>query len=89
MTEPPIDDRSQTARAFDLATQLTTIALMMGLPALPGYWLDNWLGVLPLFTLLGLTIGLSVGFIQLIRLVRKLDQPDSERGENSNSKLDD
>ncbi|HMO12908.1 MAG TPA: AtpZ/AtpI family protein [Pirellulaceae bacterium] len=65
------DDRSPLARAFEQATHVTTIGIMMVAPVLPGYWLDKYLGTLPLFTILGLAFGMSASLWQLIKFVNR------------------
>jgi F0F1-type ATP synthase assembly protein I len=43
--------------------------MMMVLPALGGYYLDIWLGTLPVFMFLAVAFGLVAGFWQLMKLV--------------------
>ncbi len=68
---PPQDNRSPYAKAIEKASQVTTIAFMMVVPGLLGYWLDSWLGTIPLFAALGLVAGISAGVWQLIKLVNR------------------
>jgi F0F1-type ATP synthase assembly protein I len=72
----PQDDRSTYAKAIEKASQVTTVALVMVVPSLLGYWLDSWLRTVPLFTALGLLIGMPAGIWQLIRMVNR-DTPGS------------
>lgn len=44
---------------------------MMVLPILLGYWLDLYLGTVPLFAVIGLVLGMSTGIWQLIKLVNQ------------------
>ncbi len=74
------DDRSAVAKAMDLATQVTTICLMLVFPALAGFFLDRWLGWGLIGTSLGLVLGLAISGFQLVQLVRRL-----ERNSNSQS----
>ena len=73
MTEPgpSRDDRAPVAKAIAKATEITTVAFMMVLPILLGYWLDTYLGTVPLFAILGLVLGMSMGIWQLISLVNR------------------
>ena len=68
--EPSSDTRSPAAQALNLATQVTTISLMMVLPAVGGYYADIYFGTLPLCLIFGLILGVLVGIWQLIQLVQ-------------------
>ena len=72
--KPAKDTRSPTAKALDLVSQITSIGLTAVLPALGGYFLDDWLGTKVLFVILGLVFGLIMAGLQLMRLVKKLEQ---------------
>jgi hypothetical protein len=82
----PVDDRSAFAKAMDLATQVTTICLMLVFPALAGFFLDRWLGWGVVLTSLGLLVGLGISGLQLVRLVRRLER-NSESKPNGNKTL--
>ena len=69
-----VDDRSPTAKAMSITSQITTIGLLAILPIVIGNWLDNWLGTKPLFILVGVVLGFVAAGFQLTRLVRKLDK---------------
>ena len=62
------------AKALDLVSQITSIGLTAVVPALGGYFLDGWLGTKLLFVLLGLVVGLILAGLQLMKLVKKLEQ---------------
>lgn len=71
-SEPPkMDDRSPMAKAVGKASEVTTIAFMMVLPVLPGYWLDTYLNTLPLCSIVGLVLGMTCGIWQLIKMVNR------------------
>ena len=72
--KPPNDTRSPKAKALDLVSQITSIGLTAVVPALGGYFLDGWLGTKLLFVLLGLVVGLILAGLQLMKLVKKLEQ---------------
>lgn len=72
--KPPNDTRSPMAKALDLVSQITSIGLTAVVPALGGYFLDGWLGTKLLFVLLGLVVGLILAGLQLMKLVKKLEQ---------------
>ncbi len=44
-----------------------------------GYYLDRWLGTGHVFTLGLLVLGVGIGYYNLARLIRRLDQQDAER----------
>jgi hypothetical protein len=46
------------------------VALMMVLPALAGHWLDERLGTVVLFLLIGLGLGCLAATFQLMQIVR-------------------
>lgn len=73
---PPQDDRSPVAQAIGKASEITTIAFAMVLPILLGYWLDQALGTIPLFVILGLVLGMTSGIWQLIKLVNRQSGSD-------------
>lgn len=71
--QQPEDTRSPMAKALDLVSQLTTISLMAVLPAVGGYFIDNFLNTKIVFILIGLAIGLTAGGFQLMKLVKRLE----------------
>ncbi len=76
------DTRSPTAKALDLVSQITTISLTAVLPAVGGYFIDNWLGTKIVFILIGLAIGMTGAGFQLMNLVKKLER-QTTRGKSS------
>lgn len=54
------------------------VALCLTAGILGGLWLDRTLGLLPLFTLLGLLLGLVVAFVGLYRMVSETVEADAE-----------
>ncbi|MBN1589969.1 MAG: AtpZ/AtpI family protein [Pirellulales bacterium] len=94
MTDHP-DDRSSLAVAVAWASQVTTVALEMALPAVAGHWVDRWLHTDPLFLLLGALFGFTAGMWHLLRLTASKnlkpprrgagrDRPDSPRPDGPN-----
>ena len=67
------------AKALDLVSQISTISLMSVLPAVGGYFVDLWLNTKIVFILIGLAIGMTVGGIQLMKLVKKLEEPSAKK----------
>ena len=73
-----MDDRDPTSALSEglaWASRITTMALGFVLPAVAGYYLDQWLGSLPIMTLLGLALGFAVGLITLIQFARRMSEP--------------
>ena len=48
-----------------------------------GFWLDGRLGTKPLLTLIGLLLGIGLGFYCLYRIVAPLMDSSSDDGKNS------
>ena len=69
------DDRSPVAVAYQWAWRIITISLEMVIPGLVGLAVDQWLGSLVVFTLLGFTFGMTVGIWHLIRIAGTTDTP--------------
>ncbi len=76
MTIQP-DDRPPMAIAMQWVSQITTISLIMVLPAGLGYWLDNRWDTEPWLIACGAAIGFAIGMWQLLQLV-KTDQEKSK-----------
>ena len=68
------DDRSPMSKALATASQITTIGLTMILPALIGYFIDQWAGTVLLFVVLGLIFGVASAILQLSKLVAQLNR---------------
>jgi F0F1-type ATP synthase assembly protein I len=66
------DTRPPFAVAMEWTSRITTIAAEMALPGLIGYWIDQKLGTdkmsIPLFVVVGVTAGFSLGIWHLVRL---------------------
>ena len=71
------DDRSAWALAMEWTSRLTTIGLEMSLPGAGGYFLDRWLGTLPVFVICGVILGFAVGMFQLMQLAKPGGSPRS------------
>jgi F0F1-type ATP synthase assembly protein I len=64
------DSRSRQAVAYHWASQVTSVAMEMVLPGLAGYWLDQKLGTVMLFMLIGFAGGLTLGIRHLLKLTQ-------------------
>ncbi len=69
-----VDDRSPMAKSMSRVSEIISICLMMILPALAGYWLDQKLNTVLLLTISGLAIGLVAAFYQLRQLVASINR---------------
>ena len=78
------DDRSPTAKAFSKVSEITSISLMMIIPAIIGYFVDQRLGTLILFTAIGLIVGMSAAIWQLVKFVALENQKEQSQQEDSN-----
>ena len=52
-----------------MVSQITTISIMMVLPALGGYYLDQYLGTVALFFFLGMLLGIVSAGYQFYKLI--------------------
>ena len=77
-----VDDRSPTAKAMSKASDIMVISMMMILPGLIGYVIDQRLGTRMLFLLLGFVFGMGGSFYLLIRLVSASDDSPSAGSSN-------
>ena len=62
------DDRSPMAQAIAWSSRIITVSLEMVLPGVAGYWLDQKLGTVMLFLVLGVILGMVSGLVHLIRM---------------------
>jgi F0F1-type ATP synthase assembly protein I len=66
----PSDDRSAIAKAYHWASRIMIVSLVMVLPGIAGYWVDERLGTRVLFMLVGFALGCTAAVYQLIQLTR-------------------
>jgi F0F1-type ATP synthase assembly protein I len=57
-----------------LATVGITFVVATAGATIGGYYLDRWLGTLPVFTLIGLGVGVAVGFREFFRMVKAAER---------------
>ena len=86
MTDPP-DDRSPLAEAAAWASRVTTIALGMLIPGAIGLWIDQLLGTVMVFLMLGLVLGVTTGIMHLVRLTRSDDRHGPPDGKSSDKRV--
>ena len=59
-----------------LATVGITLVVATAGATIGGYYLDRWLGTLPVFTLIGLGVGVAVGFREFFRMVKRAERDE-------------
>lgn len=69
MAAPPEDQRPPMAVAMEWVSKITTVAVMMVLPAFAGYWADSRWGTDPWFLIIGASLGFATALLQLTRMV--------------------
>jgi len=83
------DDRSSIAQAWAWASRITSVALEMVLPGVLGYWLDQKLGTVMVFLVLGVILGMVGGLTHLVRMTQpQKNGPPSGESRPSNSTQD-
>ena len=81
----PQDDRPPSiVRAHRMASRCLSIGIGMVVPGFMGYGLDSWLGVLPLFTLIGFSFGFAYGIWQLTQLGQTKQKQPQQENQNKN-----
>jgi ATP synthase protein I len=63
-----------------LATVGITLVVATALATIGGYFLDDWLGTKPVFTLIGLGVGIATGFREFFRAVRRWEKQERDDG---------
>jgi F0F1-type ATP synthase assembly protein I len=59
-----------------LATVGITFVVATAGATIGGYYLDRWAGTPPLFTLIGLGLGIATGFREFFRMVKRAAKED-------------
>jgi F0F1-type ATP synthase assembly protein I len=76
----PSDNRSALAIAYQWASRIMVVSLVMVLPGVAGYWVDTKLGTVCLFLVIGLIVGSFTGVWQLLQMTRqKSDSGNNEQ----------
>ena len=57
-----------------LATVGITFVVVTAGATIGGYFLDRWLGTIPLFTLIGIAVGVVAGFRDLFRTIKRVEK---------------
>jgi len=69
-------DPSFQALIYQWAAQISTISLGMVIPAIIGVGLDRLFGTVALFVILGVILGMALGFWQLIKFANRNETND-------------
>jgi F0F1-type ATP synthase assembly protein I len=72
----PADDPSVLVKAYEWATRIIVISLEMVLPGVVGYWIDQRLGTVCLFLVIGLIIGSFAAMRHLLQMTREESNKD-------------
>ncbi|MFT5300022.1 MAG: F0F1-type ATP synthase assembly protein I [Mariniblastus sp.] len=70
-----VDDRSPMAKSLSKVSEIIAMCMLTVVPALIGYLVDQQIGTVFLFTLLGLVLGMFGAIKQLVALVAIEEQP--------------
>lgn len=65
------------ALAMGWVSRITTISIMMVVPGVGGYWLDQKLQTKFIFTLIGFALGMTIGMWQLIQATKSMSSNSS------------
>jgi F0F1-type ATP synthase assembly protein I len=57
-----------------LATVGITFVVVTAGATIGGYFLDRWAGTTPVFTLIGIALGVTAGFRDLIRTIKRAEK---------------
>jgi F0F1-type ATP synthase assembly protein I len=61
-----------------LATVGITFVVATAGATIGGYYLDRWLGTSPVFTLLGLGLGIGTGFREFFRMIKRAGEEERD-----------
>ena len=88
--EVDVHGRSATAKAVDIASRLITVSLCLVLPIVGGYFIDQYLGTVAVFIVLGLLFGMLAAGVQLMKLIAPggVLNPDSATGNKTDQGSD-
>ena len=61
-----------------LATVGITLVVATAGATIGGYFLDGWMGTKPLFTLIGLGVGIGTGFREFFRTIKRWNKEERD-----------
>ncbi len=72
------DEPSAWRALGGLATVGITLVVATAGATIGGYFLDRWLGTLPVFTLIGLGVGIATGFREFFRMIKQAEKEERD-----------
>ena len=72
------DEPSPWRSLGGLATVGITFVVASAGATIGGYYLDRWLGTSPVFTLIGLGVGIGVGFREFFRMIKRAEEEERD-----------
>lgn len=72
------DEPSAWRALGELATVGITLVVATAGATIGGYFLDRWLGTLPVFTLIGLGVGIATGFREFFRMIKRAEKEERD-----------
>ena len=72
------DEPSPWRSLGGLATVGITFVVASAGATIGGYYLDRWLGTSPVFTLIGLGVGIAAGFREFFRMIKEAEQEERD-----------
>ena len=72
-----VDDRSSIAKGMSRGSEIVSVCMMMIIPALIGYFVDQKIGTRFLLTILGFVFGMSAAVWQLMKIVKAISEEPS------------
>jgi F0F1-type ATP synthase assembly protein I len=64
------EPRDPLSVGMSWASRITSVSIGFVVPAIAGYYLDQWLHSSPIGVLVGMTLGFTAGMLQLLRIAR-------------------
>ena len=72
------DEPSPWRSLGGLATVGITFVVASAGATIGGYYLDRWLGTSPVFTLIGLGLGIAAGFREFFRMIKEAEKDERD-----------
>ena len=72
------DEPSPWRSLGGLATVGITFVVASAGATIGGYYLDRWLGTSPVFTLIGLGVGIAAGFREFFRMIKEANEEERD-----------
>ncbi|MBR58897.1 MAG: F0F1 ATP synthase subunit [Myxococcales bacterium] len=85
---PTEEQRRNRRQALRLSTVGLELGVAIGIGGYAGYWMDGRFDTRPVWTLIMLMLGITAGFLNLIRVVNRLNQSSSQSKPNDSNTPD-